>query len=125
MSTLFTPHYFPKMGRKASPTDFPHSVLSLRNNYEVPETNLREVFKANLARLMQSSPDLNSGPKLEARSGVGKSSIARWLEDPPSSAPTLDSIASIAGAFGVQPWELLVDERTSAQALVDRLFRRG
>jgi transcriptional regulator with XRE-family HTH domain len=90
----------------------------------VSDGALRKVFKANLERLMAATPSLDSGPKLEAKSGVGASSISRWLRDPPSSAPTLDSVQAIAEAFGVQPWELLVDDRTTDKDIVDRLFRR-
>lgn len=97
---------------------------AFRNNGGVTDDELRQVFKANLERLMRANPGLDSGPKLEAKSGIGKSTISRWLETPPQSAPTLDSIAAIARAFGVQPWELLVDERTSAETLVGRLFGR-
>lgn len=73
---------------------------------------------------MAATPSLDSGPKLEAKSGVGASSISRWLRDPPASAPTLDSLQAIAKAFGVQPWELLLDEHASDKYIVDRLLRR-
>ena len=82
------------------------------------------VFKANLERLMARNPQLGSAPKLEAKSGVGKSTIARWLAKTPESSPTLDSLAGIAKAFGVQPWELLVDDRTSATEIIERLLGR-
>lgn len=127
-SLLVTPQYVPKTGHHASDIlrapDVPLSGRPIRNNYGVSDTALRRVFKANLERLMAANPSLDSGHKLEAKSGVGKSSIARWLENPPASAPTLDSLQAIARAFGVQAWELLVDENATDKYLVDRLLRR-
>jgi transcriptional regulator with XRE-family HTH domain len=123
-SVLVTQQCFPKTGRKASAIFFPQSGTVLHNNQGVTDEALMRVFVANLRRLMDAHPALGSGPKLEARAGVGKSSISRWLANPPESVPTLDSIAAIARAFGVRPWELLLDDDESPREIAERLFGR-
>lgn len=82
---------------------------------------LKQVFRANLKRAMAEDPSIGTALELEAKSGVSDSAIGRWLADPPQSSPTLDYLAMIAQAIGCKPWELLVDDNTSAEDIVKRL----
>jgi transcriptional regulator with XRE-family HTH domain len=71
-----------------------------------PDTALRSVVGANIARLMESRPTLNSNPKLSAKSGVGIATISRIING--ETAATLDTLSMLAQAFKVTPWQLLV-----------------
>jgi transcriptional regulator with XRE-family HTH domain len=61
-------------------------------------------------------------PDLETSSKVGQSTISRIKLR--QGAATLDAIAKIAGALGVQPWELLVDDDTTREAAYKRILGR-
>lgn len=70
------------------------------------EHALRSLVGANISRLMQSRPKLNSNPKLGARSGIGVATISRVING--ETAATLDTLAKLAAAFDLAPWQLLV-----------------
>lgn len=70
------------------------------------EHALRSLVGANISRLMQSRPKLNSNPKLGARSGIGIATISRIING--ETAATLDTLSRLAAAFDLAPWQLLV-----------------
>lgn len=70
------------------------------------EQTLRDLVGANIARLMQSRPKLSSNTKLSERSGVGLGTVSRIING--ETAATLDTLARLAAAFDLAPWQLLV-----------------
>ena len=100
----------------------------------------RELIAANVRRLMDRNPDLDSPDKLARRSiwpygnkKAGKSVGARTIrylldirqpKDLPQAlpAPSVDLLVAIAAAFGKQPWELLADDEQTRHYLVTKLI---
>jgi hypothetical protein len=76
----------------------------------------RDILSANLRALMRQHPDLNTLPKITARSGVSNGTLDRIRRA--ETACRIDELAKLARAFGVQPWQLLVpsDQRLSDEA---------
>lgn len=72
----------------------------------IKQRSSRQILAENLAKLMSSRPELDSQPKVAARSGLGQTSISRLLRQDASA--TTDSLDQIARAFGMEPWQLLV-----------------
>jgi len=74
------------------------------------EAGLRSLVAANLAAMMRESRSLRTIEAVEAKtaqngSKVGKSTVSRLLR---AETPiTLDKLASLAAAFGVEPWRIL------------------
>lgn len=74
-----------------------------------------EVLAANLRRLMQEKPDLDTQVKVAAAAGVNQKTISNCLNPGQRQAgktgrmpsPTLAQVEKIAGAFGLEVWELL------------------
>ncbi|HEX7891445.1 MAG TPA: helix-turn-helix transcriptional regulator [Ramlibacter sp.] len=81
-------------------------------------TPVTEVLAANLRRLMQERPDLNTQVKVGAAAGVNQKTISNCLNPGQRQAgktgrtpsPTLAQVEKIAGAFGLEVWELLKAE---------------
>ncbi len=65
----------------------------------------RDILAANLRAFMAARPDLDTLPKLTARSGVTNGTLDRIRRAAVSTR--IDELARLASAFGVQPWELL------------------
>jgi transcriptional regulator with XRE-family HTH domain len=89
--------------------DLPLSDHLWMENTDSPDDEIspqRRVFGENIKRLMESRPSLDSNPKLGARANIGIATISRIING--QSAATLDTVASLAKAFGVEPWQLLV-----------------
>lgn len=101
------------------------------------EYTARAVLAANLARLMEETPALDTPDKLSKRcfwpagKKKGKRVAPRTIryaldtrEDavPPIPSPTLDLIAALAGAFGIPPWHMLVDDEEARRWVVSRLL---
>lgn len=96
--------------------------MAIHDNSGVNAIKLRQVLAANLRAAMQKNPAISTQPKLEAKSGVGQSTISRILKE--QGAATLDVIADLAKAVGCQPWELLVDDDETREAALARMIRR-
>ena len=65
----------------------------------------RDILSANLRTLMAARPDLNTLPKLTARSGVSNGTLDRIRRAAVSTR--VDELEKLAHAFGVEPCELL------------------
>jgi transcriptional regulator with XRE-family HTH domain len=65
----------------------------------------RDILAANLRALMAARPDLDTLPKITARSGVSNGTLDRIRRA--AVATRVDELARLAAAFGVEPWELL------------------
>lgn len=72
---------------------------------------------------MKANPALDTDMKMEAKSGVGKSTVHRYRRA--ESNASIEHIAELARALGCQPWELLVDHDNDPIAdIVRRLLGR-
>lgn len=74
----------------------------------VPKTtnSLPEVLAGNVRKLMAANKkEVGSQPKLAAKAGVGQRTVGRATKGEVST--TIGSVAAIARALGVEPWELL------------------
>jgi transcriptional regulator with XRE-family HTH domain len=65
----------------------------------------RDILAANLRAFMSAQPDLDTLPKLTARSGVSNGTLDRIRRAAVSTR--IDEIQHLADAFGVEPWVLL------------------
>jgi transcriptional regulator with XRE-family HTH domain len=65
----------------------------------------RDILANNLRALMASRPDLDTLPKITARSGVTNGTLDRIRRAVVSTR--VDELGRLAKAFGVEPWELL------------------
>jgi transcriptional regulator with XRE-family HTH domain len=65
----------------------------------------RDILAANLRALMATRPDLNTLPKLTARSGVSNGTLDRIRRATVSTR--IDELERLARAFSVEPWELV------------------
>jgi hypothetical protein len=70
------------------------------------QTRPRDILACNLRLLMQRHPELNTLPKLTARSGVSNGTLDRIRRG--AVATRVDELEPLARAFGLQPWELLL-----------------
>lgn len=70
--------------------------------------NINEIVADNLSRLMDHVPELDSQGKLHKKSKVAQSTIGRTLRK--ETSITVENLASIAYAFELQPWQLLVPD---------------
>lgn len=71
-------------------------------------TALSDLFRSNLRKLMQADRKLRTQPAVAQASKVGQRSVGRILGGEQS--PTLDMVHKIAGAFGLEPWQMLVPD---------------
>ena len=65
----------------------------------------RDILAANLRAFMAARPDLDTLPKLTARSGVTNGTLDRIRRAAVSTR--VDELGRLAEAFGVEPWEML------------------
>jgi hypothetical protein len=66
----------------------------------------RQILAANLRALMAKHPDLDTLPKITARSGVSNGTLDRIRRA--VVATRVDELQPLARAFGLEPWQLLV-----------------
>ena len=89
----------------------------------------RETIKANLARWM-ATPSLDTKEKIAKKTGVSVRTVFSLIVAEDHNA-TLKNLASVAEAFGREPWEMLIDvapERLDLMRIVagmseDQAFR--
>jgi transcriptional regulator with XRE-family HTH domain len=65
----------------------------------------RDTLANNLRTLMAARPDLDTLPKITARSGVSNGTLDRIRRAVVSTR--VDELEKLGRAFGVEPWELL------------------
>ena len=65
----------------------------------------RDILAANLRAFMATRPDLDTLPKVTARSGVTNGTLDRIRRAAVSTR--VDELARLADAFGVEAWEML------------------
>lgn len=77
--------------------------------------SIRHTLATRIRDLMASRVTLDTQTKLSGKAGVSQSTIQRILSEEASA--TIDSVAAIAGAFGVAPVDMLRDESEDARLL--------
>lgn len=79
----------------------------MRYDSRNPAQNMRprDILAINLRALMATRPDLNTLPKLTARSGVSNGTLDRIRRAAVSTR--VDELERLGRAFGVEPWELV------------------
>lgn len=65
----------------------------------------RDTLSNNLRALMAARPDLDTLPKITARSGVSNGTLDRIRRAVVSTR--VDELEKLGRAFGIEPWELL------------------
>jgi len=81
---------------------------------------LRQILARNIADAMHRMPGLDTQLGLAAKAKIGQSHLSRILRG--ESAATIDRVAKIAKALGMQPWELLVDTELTRRAALERMI---
>lgn len=74
----------------------------------------RQALATNLQRLMERTPDLDSGPKLAKRAKVAQATVSRVLNQ--KVGASVDVVDALARAFGVNPWMLMHPNMDIAEA---------
>lgn len=74
----------------------------------------RHILAANLRRLMSQHPELDTLPKLTARSGVSNGTLDRIRRA--VVATRIDELEPLAAAFGLEAWQLLVPPADEARS---------
>lgn len=71
-------------------------------------TQIKQDLARNLSKLMAASEDLRSQSALSRRSKVAQTTISNYLApDSYTGSPSLDKIAALARAFGLEAWHLI------------------
>lgn len=83
---------------------------------------LPEVLARNVRRYMDKDSSISRQELLEAKSGLGQSTISRVLNA--GGAATLDTVEALARAIGCEPWELLIDDDSVRESIVKRYLGR-
>jgi transcriptional regulator with XRE-family HTH domain len=85
------------------------------------EKSAKILLSAHLKLLMASHPALSDRKALSARTGVSERTIGYMLQ-PDTGNPTLASIESVAKAYGLRAWELLIDRESEKERLMAKIF---
>lgn len=73
-----------------------------------PRAVLRTNLKALMAKaLREGNPDLGRQIRLGKKARVGQATIGRILSDEGEDSG-VETVAKLAGAFGLEPWQLMV-----------------
>lgn len=67
-----------------------------------------QVLAENLERLMASSLEFGTQPRLAAKAKIDQKTIWRIVHR--QNEPSIDKVEKIAGVFGLQAWQLLVPD---------------
>lgn len=80
----------------------------------------REILAVKLRQLMSAHARLRDRDSLETATGVSARTIGYMLEG--NGNPTINNVEKVAGAYGLEAWEMLFDPDKSRGKLVERLF---
>lgn len=86
----------------------PQLVCQPRQNRAVDKSDFkpRAILAQNLKALMGNPNGPNSQSELKRRSGVSQATIGRILRK--EAAATVETLAALAGAYGLEGWQLMV-----------------
>jgi len=73
----------------------------------------RDILSKNLKALMAATPALNTLPKITKAGGPPNGVLDRIRRA--QGACRIDSLAQLAGVFGLQPWQILVPDLDPAR----------
>lgn len=95
--------------------DNPHKPLSqiAKNTHDID----LKILSVNIFRLMNENPMLSSETKLAHAASVSQSTVHRILNM--ESSASISNISSIARAFGVSPFELIMDSKDPRALIID------
>jgi ribosome-binding protein aMBF1 (putative translation factor) len=97
-----------------------HMDRVIHNNGGMKKDALRQIVARNLAAAMERRPGLDTQLALAKKAKMGQSHISRILNG--STAPTIDTLATLSEVLDIQPWELLSDDDTTRQAALERML---
>lgn len=80
---------------------------------------MRQVIAANIRAQLEKSSTINSANTLARKTGLSQSHISKVLRC--EAAFSTDIIGVISSAFGIQPWELLVDTEATRESFIRRI----
>ena len=86
----------------------------------VDNSELRAVLAQNLRRLMEATPGLETQEAVAKRAVIAQSHVSKILRGQANA--TLDLVAAIARAFGIQPMELLASSEATRKAALERML---
>jgi uncharacterized protein YerC len=110
------PSHFPDSERYVKPHYFPHSEITSAQNPFVDKTskNVVEALADNVKRRMAESG--LSGPTIYAKTGVSVGTLSRITNE--GVATGIDNVERLAEIFGCEPWELLVPDDETREAII-------
>jgi uncharacterized protein YerC len=110
------PSHFPDSERYVKPHHFPHSEITSAQNPFVDKTskNVVEALADNVKRRMAESG--LSGPTIYAKTGVSVGTLSRITNE--GVATGIDNVERLAEIFGCEPWELLVPDDETREAII-------
>jgi transcriptional regulator with XRE-family HTH domain len=85
--------------------DFPHTVSGIGQNTGMPKIDIAQVFTSSVLRWRELR-GMNQSD-LARKSGVSNAHLSEVMHG--QSSITIDLVADIAEALGVEPWELLLE----------------
>jgi len=85
------------------------------------EKNAKILLAAHLKLLMANHHTLTNRTALKVKTGVSERTIGYMLQ-PDTGNPTLASIESVAKAYGLRAWELLIDRESEKERLMAKIF---
>lgn len=102
-------------------------IVAYVASYPSGMDDLKRNLARNLVKLMEVSADLKSQNALAKRSKVAQTTISNYMHpDSYTGAPSLDKVAKLARAYGLESWQLLHptmgDKAITAEELA--LYRR-
>ncbi len=121
-SAVIRPSY-PFLGKMQAGPKNPLPGKRYPQNAGVNREELQAVLAKNLQGRMDANPAIGTQLLLEAKSGVGQSTISRILLC--QTFATLDSLAGLATACGCEAWELLLDEEQTRAEIVRRFLGKN
>jgi hypothetical protein len=105
-----------------------HFARRLSYSAVMDKKTARQALASNLKRLMRTTPWLNTGQKIEAKSAnrVRQRTVSNMTraDQKEANSPTLDNIEEVARAFKLEAWQLLLNEETVGPQLYGWLMRR-
>lgn len=97
---------------------FRHTVTGRAHNNGMPKTEIRQIFARNLREAMERAGMHQTA--LAQKAGMSGSHLSEVLRQ--LASVTIDLVADLAEALGIQPWELLADSKSAKEAALAKLL---
>lgn len=102
---------------------FRHPDFGKPHNRRMGKLPIRQILARNLQAAIDKSSLVDNQRGLALRSGVSPSHLSEIMRG--ISSVTVDLLADLAGALGLQPWELLADSEETKRAALARMMWGG